>query len=78
MPLDRISGYVIDSFEAAIWCLITTDSYEECMLKAVNLDEDTDTVAAIAGGLAGLYYGYLVFAFETQMKRKKIRCIYVA
>ena len=48
------------------------------MLKAVNLGEDTDTVAAIAGGLADLYYGYLVFAFETQMKRKKIRCIYVA
>jgi ADP-ribosylglycohydrolase len=28
------------------------------MLKAVNLGDDTDTVAAIAGGLAGLYYGY--------------------
>lgn len=54
----RTTGYVIDSFEAAIWCLITTDSYKECMLKAVNLGDDTDTVAAIAGGLAGLYYGY--------------------
>ena len=54
----RASGYVIDSIEAAIWCLITTDSYKECMLKAVNLGDDTDTVAAIAGGLAGLYYGY--------------------
>ena len=28
------------------------------MLKVVNLGDDTDTVAAIAGGLAGLYYGY--------------------
>ena len=28
------------------------------MLKAANLGDDTDTVAAIAGGLAGLYYGY--------------------
>ena len=54
----RTSGYVIDSIEAAVWCLITTDSYKECMLKAVNLGDDTDTVAAIAGGLAGLYYGY--------------------
>lgn len=53
----RSSGYVIDTIEAVVWCLITTDSYKECMLKAVNLGDDTDTVAAIAGGLAGLYYG---------------------
>lgn len=52
------SGYVIDSLEAAIWCLINTDTYKACMLKAVNLGDDTDTVAAIAGGLAGLFYGY--------------------
>ena len=52
------SGYVVDTLHAAIWSLITTDSYEACELKAVNLGLDTDTVAAIAGGLAGLYYGY--------------------
>ena len=49
---------MVDSFEAAIWCLINTDNYKDAMLKAVNLGSDTDTVAAIAGGLAGLYYGY--------------------
>ncbi|MEE1087006.1 MAG: ADP-ribosylglycohydrolase family protein [Schaedlerella sp.] len=54
----RSSGYVVDSLEAAVWCLINTDTYEAAMLKAVNLGSDTDTVAAIAGGLAGLYYGY--------------------
>ncbi|MCQ2497283.1 MAG: ADP-ribosylglycohydrolase family protein [Lachnospiraceae bacterium] len=60
VPEEKIksSGYVIDSIEAAVWCLINSGSYKECMLKAVNLGEDTDTVAAIAGGLAGLYYGY--------------------
>jgi tyrosine-protein phosphatase YwqE/ADP-ribosylglycohydrolase len=52
------SGYVVDSLEAAVWCLITTDTFRDCLLKAVNLGDDTDTVAAIAGGLAGLYYGY--------------------
>ena len=56
--LIRSSGYVVDSLEAAVWCLITTDSFKEALLKAVNLGEDTDTVAAIAGGLAGLFYGY--------------------
>ena len=54
----RSSGYVVDTIEAAFWSLITTGSYKECGLRAVNLGEDTDTVAAIAGGLAGLYYGY--------------------
>jgi len=52
------SGYVIDSLEASLWCLLTTDTYKKAVLKAVNLGEDTDTTAAIAGGLAGLVYGW--------------------
>mgnify|MGYP000546168875 CR=1 FL=1 len=51
-------GYVVHSLEAAIWCLYTTNNYRDCVLEAVNLGEDTDTVAAIAGGLAGALYGY--------------------
>lgn len=53
----RSSGYVVDTLEAALWCLLTTDSYASCVLRAVNLGSDTDTVAAVAGGLAGLLYG---------------------
>lgn len=51
------SGYVIHTFEAAIWCLLNTNNYKDAILKAVNLGEDTDTVAAVAGGLAGIIYG---------------------
>ena len=51
------SGYVIDTFEAAMWCLMTTDNYRDCLIKAVNLGYDTDTVGAVAGGLAGILYG---------------------
>jgi len=40
-----------------LWCFLNSDSYEETVLKAVNLGEDTDTTGAIAGGLAGIYYG---------------------
>lgn len=60
IPREEIqsSGYVVDTLEAAIWCLLTTDSYSECVLKAVNLGDDTDTVAAVAGGLAAALYGY--------------------
>ena len=53
----KSSGYVVDTLEAAIWCLLNTDNYCECVLKAVNLGDDTDTVGAITGGLAGLLYG---------------------
>ncbi len=53
----RSSGYVVDSLEAALWCAVTAESYEEAMLLCINLGEDTDTIAAICGGLCGLYYG---------------------
>ncbi len=51
------SGYVVDTLEASIWCLLTTSSYSEAVLKAVNLGQDTDTTGAVTGGLAGLLYG---------------------
>lgn len=60
LPEDSIKsfGYVLNTMEASILCLLNTNSYKECVLKAVNLGADTDTTAAVAGGLAGLYYGY--------------------
>lgn len=59
LPAEQISssGYVVHTLEAALWCLLNTGSYQECVLAAVNLGEDTDTVGAVAGGLAGIYYG---------------------
>lgn len=51
------SGYVLDSLQASLWCFLNSDSYKETVLKAVNLGEDTDTTGAIAGGLAGIYFG---------------------
>lgn len=71
----RSSGYVVDTLEAAVWCLLTTDSYKDCVLKAVNLGSDTDTVAAISGGLAGALYGYDAIPqewLETLIKREYI------
>ena len=50
-------GYALHTLQAAIWCLLTTKSYSECVLKAVNLGRDTDTTGAVAGSLAGMWYG---------------------
>lgn len=52
------SGFVMDTLEASIWCLVNSSSYKECVLKAVNLGNDTDTTGCVAGGLAGLYFGF--------------------
>jgi ADP-ribosylglycohydrolase len=54
----KSSGFVIDSLEACLWCLLTTNNYKDAVLKAVNLGDDTDTIGALTGGLAGLIYGY--------------------
>lgn len=60
LPADKIrsSGYVVHTLEASVWTLVTTDSLEEALLQGVNLGDDADTVGAVAGGLAGLFYGY--------------------
>ena len=59
IPREEIesSGYVLHTLEASIWCLMTTTDYKEAVLKAVNLGGDTDTTAAVTGGLAGILYG---------------------
>ena len=53
----RSSTYVVDTLEAALWCLLTTADFAGAVRKAVNLGEDTDSVGAVTGGLAGLHYG---------------------
>ena len=51
------TGYVLHTLEASIWCLLNSVNYKDAVLKAVNLGGDTDTTAAVTGGLAGLLYG---------------------
>lgn len=50
-------GYVLTSFAAAWFAFSTSDSFEDTVLKAANLGGDADTIAAIAGQMAGAYYG---------------------
>lgn len=51
-------GYVVETMETVLWSLMNTDNYRDCVLTCVNMGYDADSTAAIAGGLAGLYYGY--------------------
>ena len=60
MGEDEISsgGYVVHTLEAALWSLLHSGSYREGVLRAVNLGGDADTTACVAGGLAGIVYGF--------------------
>ena len=56
---DIMSSYnTVHTLEAATWSFLTTGSYEEAVIRAANLGDDADTVAAVCGALAGAYYGY--------------------
>ncbi|MBD2767567.1 ADP-ribosylglycohydrolase family protein [Hymenobacter sp. BT664] len=50
-------GYVVHTLEAALWVLLNQHTYADTVLAAVNLGFDTDTTAAVAGGIAALAYG---------------------
>lgn len=51
-------GYVVETMETVLWALMNTHNYRDCVLTCVNMGYDADSTAAIAGGMAGLYYGY--------------------
>lgn len=48
----------VRTVEAAIWCLINSENYEDCVRMAKKLGGDSDVVCSAAGGLAGLCYGF--------------------
>ncbi len=53
----RSGAYVVETLEAALWCLVRGRSFRHALLIAVNLGGDTDTVGCVTGGLAGVHYG---------------------
>lgn len=60
LSLDDInsSGYVVDTLEASLWILLNTNSYKEAIIQSTNIGNDTDTIGAITGSMAGIIYGY--------------------
>lgn len=52
------SGFVVHTFRWVLHILLHTSDFAGVVQKAANLGEDSDTIGAIAGGLAGIYYGF--------------------
>ena len=68
----KSTGYVVDTLEAVVWCVANNFSYEETVLFAVDLGGDTDTIAALAGGLAGIYYKVVPEVWISNTRRQKM------
>ena len=56
-PAIEGSGWVVKSLEASLWAFHDANSFEEAVLRAVNLGDDADTTGAICGQLAGAFWG---------------------
>lgn len=54
----KSSGYVQDTYKAAIWSITNTTTFKDALLLAVNLADDADTVGAVTGQIAGAIYGF--------------------
>jgi ADP-ribosyl-[dinitrogen reductase] hydrolase len=54
----KSNGYVVNTLDASIRCILTTNNFRDAVLSAVNLGSDSDTTGAVTGALAGLLYGY--------------------
>lgn len=57
-PDIQSTGYVVHTLEAALWAVYSTESFRDALIRAVNLGDDADTVAAVTGQIAGARYGY--------------------
>ena len=53
----RAGGFVLDTVAAAVHCFVHGHGFEDTIVAAVALGDDTDTTGAVAGALAGAYYG---------------------
>jgi ADP-ribosyl-[dinitrogen reductase] hydrolase len=63
------SGYVVDTLQTVLHAFHATRAFEECVVDAVNRGGDADTTGALAGALAGAYYG------EAELPRRWLRAL---
>lgn len=52
------SGWAVSTLDAALWAFHSSGTFEDGLIKAVNLGGDSDSIGAVYGQIAGAYYGY--------------------
>ena len=73
----KAEGNVIDTLQCALWAVENSKSFEEAVLKAVNLGDDADTVGAVTGQIAGARDGYSNIAHHLKVGLLLERQLYV-
>ena len=68
----KSSGYVIDTLESVLWVFLNTDNYKDAVFSAINLGGDTDTIAALVGALAGIYYDDINNSWKDSIVNKEL------
>lgn len=54
----KSTGYIVDTLESAMWIFMNAQHYKEAIIASTNIGGDTDTIGAIVGSMAGIYYGF--------------------
>ena len=73
----KSGGYVLETLQAAIWAVENGTDFKSIVLNAVNLGDDADTTAAVAGQIAGAIYGYAGVERDLKTDLLKERELYV-
>ncbi len=69
-------SYSMDGIAMALWALHTSENFADCIYRVVNLLGDADTTGAIAGQIAGAFYGYQAISSDPLSARmlKNLNC----
>lgn len=52
----KSSGYVVDTLASVFWTFLRNEGYKNNVVASIKLGDDTDTIGALVGALAGFYY----------------------
>lgn len=51
------SSFVVDTLESVLWCFMQSDNFKDCIVATTNIGNDTSSIGALTGVIAGIYYG---------------------
>ena len=59
LDIDEIAStsFVVDTLNSTLWCFIQSTNFKDCILATANIGDDTSSIGALCGAMAGIYYG---------------------